>query len=127
MLGAWRGAVFNAHIPLSGFLRPSCKNHLAGAQILNRVFSSYPLTRIAMFPSGLFSVAQGQQRASPARSHSRVFTAGLWLEVIGLQPCFPGGSVAKNLPNAETGVQSLGWEILGEGHGNSRIFAWRIS
>ena len=42
---------------------------------------------------------------------------------------FPGGSVVKSLPvNAETQVQSLGWEDLsGEGMATrSRILAWKI-
>ena len=81
-----------------------------------------------MFPSGVFSVAQGQQRASPARS---LLGFG-WRSLAPAR--FPGGSVAKNLPPMqETGVQSLGWEdplgkgmvtlelLPGESHGQRRL------
>ena len=125
-MGAWRGAMFNAHIPLSGFLRPSGKSpswstnpEIGFSDTLSpRLPCSHLVCSLlpkAKEPAPLVHIQVCSLRGFGWRS---------------LAPGhFPGGSGAKNLPPMqETGVQSLGQEDpLEEGMAtHSSILARRI-
>ena len=78
-----------------------------------------------MFLSGVFSVAQGQQGASPARSHPGVFTAGLWLEVIGSRafPRWLRGKESASNAGDRGSIPGLG-RSPGEGIGYPLQHSW---
>ena len=127
VLGAWRGAMFNAHIPLSGFLRPSGKSP-SWSTNPEIGFSDTLSPRLPCSHLVCSLLPKANKEPAPL-VHIQVCS----LRGFGWRSLapghFPGGSGAKNLPPMqETGVQSLGWEDpLGEAMvTHSRILAWRI-
>ena len=83
-----------------------------------------------------WALPQAFPMAKETSAHSKAgMTVGVspWPAVkAGGEPCFPGGSVAKNPPAVqemkETQVRSLGWQDLLEEEmaTHSSILAWRI-